>query len=128
LDALSGGNGGDDWQLIPRLGEEPSPERILKIVESVAGSYKLEMTIRYAKLQEYIDCGIAGAGAGVFLFGSIVIISAVAGGTFTLSAFLGAAAVGAVVGGVLGAASAPIAYVSIYQSEYPIFTSRKSTC
>ena len=55
----------DGRDVILCLGEEPSPERVLKIIKFVVGRHNVEMVIRYAKLREYIDCGVAGASPGL---------------------------------------------------------------
>lgn len=104
------------YDVILELGEDPSPERIIKILKATAGKYKIDLTIRHAELEEYIECALTGAAAGGLLAGAAAVLTAVASGvSLPLKVFLSAVGTGAAIGGILGLCSTPIAEVKVYK-------------
>lgn len=106
----------EGYDVILQLDENPSPQRILKILKATAGRYKIDLTIRHAELEEYVENTLAGALAGGFITGAAALIAAVAtGNPIPLKVFFQKVGIGAAIGGVLGLCSTPIAGVKIYK-------------
>lgn len=108
----------DDHDVVLVVGEDASPEKIMKIIAASIGGFDVKVVVRHAELAEYFEhaatAGAIGAGVGVL---AVLCKAIAADNPATLGAMLAAAGVGAMIGAIVGAGSTPLAQVRIYKAN-----------
>lgn len=97
------------------IGEDASPERVVKVIQAVVGDYDVNIVVRHAELQEYVDNALRGAAIGAGLAGGGILAAIALGNPVGLGAALTALAVGALAGAAAGAGVTPLAQVTVYR-------------
>lgn len=105
----------EGWDVVLDLGEDASPERVIKIMEAVAGSYRVDVVVRHAELREYIDNSLTGAAIGGGAAATAVLTALAAGAPFSWPALLTAIGVGALTGGLIASALTPMSELRVYK-------------
>lgn len=98
------------------FGDGVHPKRIEKVLAATLAGYEVKVFVRHAELGEYVTNAAKGAGMGAAAGIVVAVVGAVAAGTpITWPLLAGAAAIGALAGGVAYAGATPIAEVRIYK-------------
>ena len=97
------------------IGEHANPERIARIIRLAVEGYDVDLVVRHAELEEYLENVAIGTAIGSGVGASGVLAAMALGNPVTLGGALAAIGIGALLGGAIGAGITPIAQITVYK-------------
>jgi hypothetical protein len=98
------------------LGKSPDPERVMSIIGAVVGDTEVQLVVRHAEMQEYVQNALTGAALGsAVAVGGYALTKLSSGGALSLEEMVVSIVIGGLAGASLGIGLATVAEVRVYR-------------